>query len=244
MPVGIRPSRLRRGSSDASLASDSRLGQVKSRPESGGGGQVLIDAGADGLGIDVWIREELLEGRMVVLCDCLVRSFRRIVEDVAAQNDVRVLHDRGDDGEAAKVREGRELFRDVRGVGGGVTDHVVRRDHKEQAVRRINEETRHELAHVRDFRRDERGLSRQAGERPVLPDVLDGDVVGVHLRVVVELVDAYRALSQLLIDQPELGGLAVETECQRESVGEFASVRKVRVCGSVPSAEQGAYEST
>ena len=243
MPTGIRPS-LRIDSFSVSLVLAGRLGQRESRSESGGGGKVLIDAGADGLGIDVWIREELLEGRMVVLCDCLVRSFRRIVEDVAAQNDVRVLHDRGDDGEAAKAREGRELFRDVRRVGGGVTDHVVRRDHKEQAVRRINEETRHELAHVRDFRRDERGLSRQAGERPVLPDVLDGDVVGVHLRVVVELVDAYRALSQLLIDQPELGGLAVETECQRESVGEFASVRKVRVCGSVPSAEQGAYEST
>ena len=227
-----------------SLVSAGRLGQRESRPESGGGGKILLDAGADGLGVDVWIREELLKGRIVVLRDRLVRSFRRIVEDVAAQNGVRVLHDRGDDGEAAKVREGRELFRDVRGVGGGVADHVVRRDHKEQAVRRINEETRHKLGHVCDLRRDERGLRRHAGERTVLPDVFDGDVVGVRLRVVEDLVDAHRALSQLLIDQPELGGLVVETECQRESVGEFAGVRKVRVSGSVPIAEQGAYEST
>ena len=170
----------------------------------------------------MWIREELLEGWIVVLCDRLVRSFWRIIiEDVAAQNCVRVLPDRADDGEAPKVREGRELFRDVRGVGGGVSDHMVRRDHNEQAVRRMDEETRHELGHFRNFRRDERGLRRHTGEWPVPPDAFDGDVVGVHLCVVEELVDAHRELSQQLIDQPELGGLAVETECQRESVGEF-----------------------
>lgn len=92
---------------------------------------MLIDVGADGLGVDVWIREELLECRIVALCDRLVRSFRRIIEDVAAQNGLRVLPARADDGEAAKVREGRELFRNIRGVGGDVVHHVVRRDHKE-----------------------------------------------------------------------------------------------------------------
>ena len=70
----------------------------------------------------------------------------------------------------------------------------------------MDEETRHELGHVRGLRRDGRGLRREAGERPEPLDALDGEVVGVHLRVVEEFVNAHRALSQLLIDQPELGG--------------------------------------
>ena len=76
-------------------------------------------------------REELLERRIVTLCDRLVRSFRRIIEDVAAQNGVRVLPARADDGEAADFRKVRELLRNIRGVSGDVVQHVVRRDHKE-----------------------------------------------------------------------------------------------------------------
>ena len=70
----------------------------------------------------------------------------------------------------------------------------------------MDEETRHELGHVRGLRRDERGLRRNAGERPELLDALDGEVVGVLLCVVEEFVDAQRALSQLFVVQSELGG--------------------------------------
>ena len=89
----------------------------------------------------MWIREELLERRIVALRDRLVRSFRRTIEDVAAQNSVRVLPACANDGEAAKVREVRELLRYIRGVGGDLGHHVVRWDNKEQAVRRMDEET-------------------------------------------------------------------------------------------------------
>ena len=54
----------------------------------------------------------------------------------------------------------------------------------------MDEETRHELGHVRGLRRDERGLRRNAGERPELLDALDGEVVGVLLCVIKELIDA------------------------------------------------------
>ena len=64
MPWGIRPSRLRRGSSDTSLVPAGRLGQRESLPESGRGGEVLLDAGAAVFCIDVRICEELLEVRI------------------------------------------------------------------------------------------------------------------------------------------------------------------------------------
>ena len=242
-PAGIRPS-LRIDSFSASLASDSRLGQVESRPESGGGGQVLIDAGAHGLGVDVLIREQLLDGRVIALRDRLVRSFRRVVEDVAAHNSLRALLGRGEDGDAAEDREIPELLRNVRGVGGGVVHHVVRRDRKEQAVGGVDLETRHERGYVRGLRRDERGLRRQAGEGPELLDALDGEVVGVLLCAMEKLVDAQGTLGQLFVFQPEQGCRAVEAERQREAAGVLAGVRKLRVCDSVGSAEFGAYEST
>ena len=244
MPVGIRPSRLRRGTSDVSLVLAGRLRQRESRSESGGGGQVLIDAGAHGLGVDVLIREQLLDGRVIALRDRLVRSFRRVVEDVAAHNSLWALLGRGEDGDAAEDREIPELLRNVRGVGGGVVHHVVRRDRKEQAVRCLDEETRHERGYVRGHRRDERGLRRQAGEGPKLLDALDGEVVGVLLCAMEELVDAQGALGQLFVFQPEQGCRAVEAERQCEAAGVLAGVRKLRVCDSVGSAELGAYEST
>ena len=244
MPVGIRPSRLRRGTSDVSLVLAGRLRQRESRSESGGGGQVLIDAGAHGLGVDVLIREQLLDGRVIALRDRLVRSFRRVVEDVAAHNSLWALLGRGEDGDAAEDREIPELLRNVRGVGGGVVHHVVRRDRKEQAVRCLDEETRHERGYVRGHRRDERGLRRQAGEGPELLDALDGEVVGVLLCAMEELVDAQGALGQLFVFQPEQGCRAVEAERQCEAAGVLAGVRKLRVCDSVGSAELGAYEST
>ena len=69
----------------------------------------------------------------------------------------------------------------------------------------MDEEARHDLEHVRRFCRDECGLRRQAGERTELLDMLDGDVVGVLLSVVEELIDAQRALSYLFVIQPERG---------------------------------------
>ena len=87
----------------------------------------------------------------------------------------------------------------------------------------MDEETRHEFGHVRGLRRDERGLHRNAGERPELLDALDGEVVGVHLRVVEEFVDAQRALSQLFVVQSELGSLVVEAEYQRDSTRVLAA---------------------
>ena len=242
-PAGIRPS-LRVDSFSVSLVLAGRLGQRESRSESGGGGQVLIDAGAHGLGVDVLIREQLLDGRVIALRDRLVRSFRRVVEDVAAHNSLRALLGRGEDGDAAEDREIPELLRNVRGVGGGVGHHVVRRDRKEQAVGGVDLETRHERGYVRGLRRDERGLRRQAGEGPELLDALDGEVVGVLLCAMEELVDAQGALGQLFVFQPEQGCRAVEAERQREAAGVLAGVRKLRVCDSVGSAEFGAYEST
>ena len=85
---------------------------------------------------------------------------------------------------------------------------------------------------------------RQAGEGPELLDALDGEVVGVLLCAMEELVDAQGALGQLFVFQPEQGCRAVEAERQRKAAGVLAGVRKLRVCDSVGSAELGAYEST
>ena len=93
--------------------------------------EVVVAPGAESLVINVYIGEELMNLRIVWLRDRLVRSFRRIVDNIAAQQHARRPACCGH-GVANGVDDSHELLENMCRVDGAVTQEVTHRGHSRE----------------------------------------------------------------------------------------------------------------